>query len=197
MPRKEIDYSKTVIYKIVCRDVNVKDLYVGATTEFTKRKYAHKQHCTNPKSQKHDFYVYKFIRDNGGWENWDMIEICKYANCKDANEQAKRERHFIEGLKATLNKLIPSRTNQEFCKQYYEKHKDTIKDHVRKYREENTDKIKLRKKEYAIKYKEAISEKRKHTTICECGKEYTIAHKQRHLRSNKHMKYEQQQNQNN
>ena len=42
MPRKEIDYSKTVIYKIVCNDLNVKDVYVGHTTDFTKRKATHK-----------------------------------------------------------------------------------------------------------------------------------------------------------
>jgi hypothetical protein len=38
MPKTTIDYSKTVIYKIVCNDLDVKDIYIGSTTEFTKRK---------------------------------------------------------------------------------------------------------------------------------------------------------------
>ena len=38
MPRKNCDYSRTVIYKIVCNDLNITDCYVGHTTEFTKEK---------------------------------------------------------------------------------------------------------------------------------------------------------------
>ena len=45
MPRTAVDYSKTIIYKIVCNDLNVKDIYVGSTTDFTKRKNKHKSCC--------------------------------------------------------------------------------------------------------------------------------------------------------
>ena len=38
MPKKNIDYSKTIIYKIVCNDLNIIDVYVGQTTNFTKKK---------------------------------------------------------------------------------------------------------------------------------------------------------------
>ena len=50
MPKTEIDYSNTVIYKITCKDQNISDLYVGNTTNFVQRKHAHKQSCTNEKS---------------------------------------------------------------------------------------------------------------------------------------------------
>ena len=50
MPKNEIDYSNTVIYKITCRDLNIKDLYVGHTTNFVQRKYSHKQSCINSKN---------------------------------------------------------------------------------------------------------------------------------------------------
>ncbi len=42
MPRNEIDYSKTIIYKIVCNDLTITDCYVGSTTDFKTRKAAHK-----------------------------------------------------------------------------------------------------------------------------------------------------------
>jgi hypothetical protein len=42
MPKTTIDYSKIVIYKIVCYDLNVKDIYIGSTTDFTQRKCSHK-----------------------------------------------------------------------------------------------------------------------------------------------------------
>ena len=61
MPRKEIDYSKTVMYKIVCNDLRVKDLYVGHTTDFTKRKNGHKTNCFNVNSKLFNLKVYKCI----------------------------------------------------------------------------------------------------------------------------------------
>ena len=42
MPRVPIDYSQTHFYKIVCRNTDIKDCYVGHTTDFTKRKNRHK-----------------------------------------------------------------------------------------------------------------------------------------------------------
>ena len=45
MPRKPIDYSKTIIYKIVCKNPEIKHLYVGHTTDITTRKRLHKQDC--------------------------------------------------------------------------------------------------------------------------------------------------------
>jgi len=51
MPKIPIDYSKTIIYKIVCNDLNVKDCYVGHTINMTKRKWAHKSRCHNDKDK--------------------------------------------------------------------------------------------------------------------------------------------------
>ena len=50
MPKTDIDYSNTIIYKITCNDVSVKEVYVGHTTNFVQRKHAHKQACNNEKS---------------------------------------------------------------------------------------------------------------------------------------------------
>ena len=45
MPSKPIDYGNTHFYKIVCKDVSIKECYVGHTTDFTKRKSQHKHLC--------------------------------------------------------------------------------------------------------------------------------------------------------
>ena len=42
MPKENIDYSNTIIYKIRCKDINVSDIYIGHTTNFVKRKNQHK-----------------------------------------------------------------------------------------------------------------------------------------------------------
>ena len=108
MPKKEISYKNTVIYKIVCNDLDIKELYVGSTTEFTKRKYQHRYNCMI--SKRNEFKVYEFIRSNGNWDNWSMIEIEKYPCC-DGNEAKSRERYWIETLKATLNERTPIKDN--------------------------------------------------------------------------------------
>ena len=75
MPKVEIDYTQTTIYKICCKDTLITDIYVGHTTNFTKRKNQHKTSCSNENDKKYKQYVYEFIRQNGGWENWTMLQI--------------------------------------------------------------------------------------------------------------------------
>ena len=63
MPKKNSDYSNTVIYKIYCKDENIKDVYVGHTINFTQRKYSHVKACNNLNNS---VRIYKTIRVNGG-----------------------------------------------------------------------------------------------------------------------------------
>ena len=82
MQKEQIDYSNTLFYKIFCKDVSIQDLYIGHTTNFVQRKSAHKQSCVNPKSANYKLKLYKVIRENGGWTNWQM-DIIAYHHCKD------------------------------------------------------------------------------------------------------------------
>ena len=45
MPKQFIDSTKTIIYKIVCDDLNITDVYLGHTTNFINRKAKHKANC--------------------------------------------------------------------------------------------------------------------------------------------------------
>lgn len=165
MPRKPIDYSRTVIYKICCKDLNIKDVYVGSTTNFRKRKNQHKTSCNNPNDISYNVYKYQFIRDNGGWENWDMIMIKKYSKCESKLQCLKKERKYVEKLNATLNMRKPGRTEKEYHKQYREKNRDILN----------------QKKSKPIK--------------CKCGSIVTKTHIARHRKSKKHLELLQQQNQ--
>lgn len=104
MPKTEINYSNTIIYKITCEDKSIKDVYVGHTTNFVQRKYAHKQGCINPKSTNHKCKLYSTIRENGGWTNWTM-EIVKIVNCNDHFEARIKEQEYFVLLNATLNSI--------------------------------------------------------------------------------------------
>jgi hypothetical protein len=162
MPKLPFDYSKTVIYKIVCNDLLITDCYVGHTTDFIRRKQLHKCSCCN-KNNRFDLNVYKFIREHGGWSNWSMIEVEKYP-CNDINEATARERYWFENLKATLNCNIPNRTKKEWEKE----NKEQLKEYMKEYYEEN---------------KEKISKKK----TCDCGSIYI--NKSQHEKSKKHLIY--------
>lgn len=159
MPRLPIDYSKTIFYRIVCNDLNIKDCYVGHTTNFIKRKQCHKIYCNKEIYKEYNFKVYQFIRENGGWNNWSMIMI-EQISCENFNEASKLERKFLEEYKATLNMKIPARTKneyEEYKKEYKEDNKEKIKEQNKNYRECIKDKI----KEYYEKNKEKIKEQLK------------------------------------
>jgi hypothetical protein len=102
MPRIPIDFTKALIYKLVCKDVNITECYVGSTTNFKARKYMHKNSCNNEKATGHNCYVYQFIRKNEGWENWDMVLVENY-NADSNLDLRKRERYWTEELNANLN----------------------------------------------------------------------------------------------
>ena len=106
MPKNYIDYSNTLIYKIICKDSDVKDLYVGHTTNFVQRKHFHKQNCINEKSTNYQCRLYKTIRENGGWNNWSM-EIVSFFNCQDNYEARMKEHEYFNLLNATLNSIEP------------------------------------------------------------------------------------------
>ena len=72
MPKTKVDYTKTIIYKTVCNDENVEYLYIGSTTDFTKRKYTHKCGCNTVNNRQYNEKKYVEMRQNGGWDNFRL-----------------------------------------------------------------------------------------------------------------------------
>ena len=151
-------------YKIVCKDENIKDLYVGKTTDLKKRWYCHKSNCNNKNDRKYNLKLYQFIRENGNINNWNIIEIEKGEY--DDKDSAIRERYWIEELNANLNSEIPSRTRKEKCKEYRDNHKEYYKEYLKEYRDKNRESI-----------------------LCECGGKYQLFTKLIHLKTKLHQDY--------
>lgn len=122
MPRTPVDYSKAVIYKICCKDLSVKDVYVGSTTKLSTRRSSHKSACNNEKSFEHNTPVYRFIRTHGGFCNWEVIKV-QDAPVTCSEDLWKIERECIERLGATLNSVIPGRTYKEHLETQKEERK--------------------------------------------------------------------------
>ena len=161
------DYSKSCIYKIASKDPAIEDIYIGSTCNLIKRRNQHKSCCNNPNARGYNQYVYQFIRDHGCWSNWNIYIIEQFScTSKIAKEQV--ERGYIEELKPTLNKCIPTDfrvenvynkciptdfrvdgvyNNSEYQKQYYKHNRDHIAEYRRQYQIHNGDKIKQAKQQ--------------------------------------------------
>ena len=176
-----VDYSKGLIYKLCCNDANIKDIYVGSTTNFIRRKCSHKTACTNPNNKCYNYHVYKFIRDNGGWCNWSMVLVREY-NATNKMKLARKERKYIDKLKATLNRQIPTRTNSE----YYQANKDLIIDQTKQYYNNNREQIRQKAKEYYKDNEEKIKQYKSKKVVCDCGCEISQRNTNRHKKSQKH-----------
>jgi hypothetical protein len=240
MPKIPADYSHTIIYKLCCNNSTITDIYIGHTTNFIQRKNVHKTSCCNENDKKHKQYVYDFIRNNGGWDNWAMIQL-EELNCKNKREAEAAEHYWIEKLGASLNSNKPyamcKETPQlyknnwyeekkdyilekakehyqqnkehklEYQKQYAEEHKEDIAQKQKEYREKNKEKLAEQKKIYRAEHKEEASKAQKEwreankeklkeinglVIECECGNKYTFRNKSRHLKTNIHLKYQDQ-----
>ena len=156
MSRISTTYDNTIIYKICCKNTEITEEYIGHTKNIIRRRWEHKSHCNNEKSKQFNLKLYQCIRENGGWNNWVMIQIEAYP-CKDVNEARARERYHIELLKPALNCDIPNRTTKE----YREDKKEELVIKSKEYREDNAEQIAIKKKEYAEQNKEKISIKKK------------------------------------
>ena len=133
-----------IIYKLFCKDKNVKDCYIGSTCNLKKRIIKHKSVCNNSSTRAYNYNLYQCIRLNNGFDSWDF-EILEET---DYDNRLQRERYHIENTPNTLNKIIPTRTQKEYyidnkneIKQYYQDNKKRVK----QYYKDNIDKINKRK----------------------------------------------------
>ena len=206
MPRTAIDYSKACVYRLIYNDITY---YVGSTTNMSKRKAQHKRGCYNEKNKDYNYPLYKFIRENEGFDNWVMVMIQSYPECKTSDELRMHERHHYEILRPVLNVNRPIVTeeekvaegkernriarlekpeimekwradNAEHIKLYRIKYNIENADKIREYAETHRDEINLKGKMYREANAEKIKERDKKTIVCECGRVINLRHKTSH-----------------
>jgi hypothetical protein len=172
------DYSRSKIYKIVC---NVSGLvYVGSTCEPTLARRLAK-HVGNYKVWlKNNNYSYttsyKILEGN----DYDIVLI-EEVQCETKDQLHARERYHIENL-VCVNRYKPTRTSNEYKKEYAEEIKVKNKIYSEKHKEE----IKINSKLYY--------EKNQIICICECGKNYKKAQKYHHNKTKYHQNFLKSQN---
>ena len=209
---KAADYSKCQIYKIVCKDPKIKDCYVGNTCNWIKRKSKHKQsvNCENDKG-----YNYKkgiIIRENGGWNNWEMVLIENFP-CENDLQARSKEREWLEKLGATMNGQNPIATKEDIkiqYKKYYEEHREEVKAKSTKYYAEHREELNAKATKYYAEHREEKKvslakyyeehceevkaknrERSSKKMTCPCGIEHRVGEKSRHIKTAKHIAWEQ------
>ena len=215
------DYGKTIIYKIQHKELN-ELLYIGSTTHFRNRKTCHKSDCYNTKRKCYNYKLYKTIRENGGWDMFNMILVKEYP-CDNRRQAEAEEDKCIRLIKSSLNMIRAYVSEEEklehrkeYDKEYYMLNKDTkIKEYnertrdirlgqMKEYREQHSDYFKQRDREYHehnktrrnIYHKEYYYQNRDKANEkydCECDGRYTHQHKASHFKSKKHQTFINQQ----
>jgi len=113
-------------------------IYIGSTVNFYNRKRQHKSNCYNTNRIHYNVKLYQYIRDNSGWDNFEMLEI-GVVEYETEEELRVEEQKWIDDLGATLNdrKSYQSIQDRKYHKRqtsnkYYEKHKEKITKKIKK-----------------------------------------------------------------
>ena len=111
--------------------------------------------------------IYTIIRENGGWDEWNMVKIDQIKDCSLTQAQI-REQEWIDKLKPSMNSNNAHQTEELYKerkkiydKKCYENHRKERIEKVKEYYEENKEKVKEYKAEYFKKNKEELAEKAK------------------------------------
>lgn len=180
MPKQDIDYSKSIIYKLKHNtDINDEDVYIGHTTNWIQRKREHKKKCNCITSVAYNQKKYQEIRAKGGWVEWEMLPIEEYP-CESKIQVEIREEYWRNYYNANLNMRKAHSTEQERKENLYNYNKKLLP-YYKSYREE---------------HKERIAEYKKIKVVCECGCEIVKCYINKHRKTKKHIDLMEQINKN-
>ena len=125
------------IYKIYCKDMNIKNIYIGSTIDINNRISLHKHN-----SKTSLLPLYKFIRNNNGFDNFDVEILCVIT---DRLNLKKIERFYCElynnDLLLNIRKSYTSEKEKEiYYKQYTSMYNQQNKEYFKTYYLNNKEK---------------------------------------------------------
>jgi hypothetical protein len=104
MPSSKIDYSKTLIIKIESKDLKNKDFFLDYCQGLTNKLHLLKKQSNDEKHKKYNSIMNKYIRDNGGWDNFNVIILEEYTECKNSNDAKIRLRYWYDKIEKEYKK---------------------------------------------------------------------------------------------
>ena len=175
------DYS---IYKIYSDFHD--DFYIGSTINLHRRIISHKTSCNNQNDHKYNLKIYKTIRENGGWDKWQIVEIDKLINVTSIQARQSEEEWRVK---------IDAKLNSQRAYISKEDRDNNKKEYLIEYTKLNKEKIYKQRHEYIINNPEKIRQQRHDEYIRnrerykETSKKYREEN-QEQLKSKKHEEYE-------
>tara|TARA_R110000787_G_scaffold243180_1_gene349132 strand:+ start:197 stop:628 length:432 start_codon:yes stop_codon:yes gene_type:complete len=139
--------SHYIFYKIVCEDC-ADFIYIGSTKSFRSRKCQHKNACNNENYKNHNCKIYQKLRENGGWDNWNMIIIDEGNELTFTQARIKEEELKLK-YNGNLNMNRAYRTEEErkqYIKEYSKQRYLNNKEKSKEYSKQRY----LKKKEEAL-----------------------------------------------
>ena len=211
MPRAQ-NFTQSTIYHIRCIATRAV-IYVGSTTSFGQRESGHKHKCNNVNGVHYHYPIYAHIRDNGGWDLFEVIpvahlqlnnktelriaeqfEMDKHTDLRNVNYAVRSKTQY----RVDNKDAIDARNKQHYVdnkdmiladrKQHYVDNIDAILAQQKQYRADNKDKIAEYKEQYRAENKDVIAAKAAVTITCQCGCKVTKYHLARHQNTAKHKK---------
>jgi citrate lyase synthetase len=89
-------------------------VYIGSTNDITHRFITHKSYCHNPNSTNYNQRIYQYIRENGGFKNFECVEVFRLPDyCKNMVPYIERQ-EIINNLMTVKNIRYP-RPKHEMC----------------------------------------------------------------------------------
>ena len=79
-------------YKIYCKE-DPNQFYIGSTKNFSGRKSHHKKNVKNRSGKLYWCKLYQFIREKGGWDNFEMIRL--YTDTFNTKEDRNHDEQCI------------------------------------------------------------------------------------------------------
>tara|TARA_R110002124_G_scaffold89504_2_gene228745 strand:+ start:1222 stop:1824 length:603 start_codon:yes stop_codon:yes gene_type:complete len=144
------------IYKL--HNPQFEKFYIGSTANLNKRLFAHKKDSKSKHKRVVNRPLYKYIKDNGGFDNGWKMEILEFTeNFRFEKEQLYIDKYGIDNL---LNACKSTWLDKDAQKEY-------MREHRRKYMREHYNKL---------------------TYDCPCGKTgLSLKNKHAHIKSRRHL----------
>lgn len=155
-------YDNGKIYKIT--SIHTDKIYIGSTTQPLRKRL--NEHKNNKVKSIVSHKLFELGECN--------IELIEEYPCDNRQQLVRREGTYILNNKNCINKCIAGRTKKE----------SNRIDYLR-----NTEQYKKWSREGRIRNKVHLREQSKEKFVCECGGHYTRYHKNRHLKTTKHIQF--------
>tara|TARA_R110002049_G_scaffold64543_1_gene170167 strand:- start:29 stop:511 length:483 start_codon:yes stop_codon:yes gene_type:complete len=93
------------VYELKSKDKSITKTYIGSTWDIKTRLIKHKQSFHNKNSKDYNYPLYRYIREHGGFDNFEMT-IIDSDECEDKTELHCAEQFYIDmsgGIENLLN----------------------------------------------------------------------------------------------